>query len=176
MKALILEDNNQKLENATRVLQKFSIDHVHFNNWSIPYEMFIVRDKLKEFDLIVLDLFFYDDPPLLGEYCLPSSNAGFSFLLEMAEYECNVPVIIYSSEDDYLPGLEKFFLPTLDEFSKLFKSGPLPYSYYQVEKRYKDEINRHKEFLTFAKELVLGHVHNEIELKHLVSEFVSSKK
>ena len=176
MKALILEDSNQKLENATRVLQKFSIDHVHFNNWSIPYEMFIVRDKLKEFDLIILDLFFYDDPPLLGESRLPSSTAGFYFLLKMAEYECNVPVIIYSSEDDYLPGLEKFFLPTLDEFSKLFKSGPLPYSYYQVEKRYKDEINRHKEFLTFAKKLVLGHVHNEIELKHLVSEFVSSKK
>ena len=176
MKALILEDNDQKLENATRVLQKFSIDHVHFNNWSIPYEMFIVKEGLKRFDLVVLDLFFYDDPPLLGEYCLPSTTAGFSFLLEMAEYECNVPIIIYSSEDDYLPGLEKFFLPTLDEFSKLFKNGPLPYSYYQVEKRYKDEIDRHKEFLTFAKGLVLGHAHHEIELEHLISEFVSSKK
>ena len=176
MKALILEDNDQKLENATRVLQKFSIDHVHFNNWSIPYEMFIVKEGLKRFDLVVLDLFFYDDPPLLGEYCLPSTTAGFSFLLEMAEYECNVPVIIYSSEDDYLPGLEKFFLPTLDEFSKLFKNGPLPYSYYQVEKRYKDEIDRHRKFLEFAKGLILGHAHNEIELKHLVSEFVTSKK
>ena len=176
MKALILEDNDQKLENATRVLQKFSIDHVHFNNWSIPYEMFIVKEGLKRFDLVVLDLFFYDDPPLLGEYCLPSTTAGFSFLLEMAEYECNVPIIIYSSEDDYLPGLEKFFLPTLDEFSKLFKNGPLPYSYYQVEKRYKDEIDRHRKFLEFAKGLILGHAHNEIELKHLVSEFVTSKK
>ena len=176
MKALILEDNVQKLANATRVLQKFSIDHVHFNNCCIPYEMFIVKEGLKGFDLVVLDLFFYKQPPLLGESRLPSSTAGFYFLLKMAEYECNVPVIIHSSEDDYLPGLEKFFLPTIEEFSKLFKNAPLPYTYYHVEERYKDEIDRHRKFLEFAKGLILGHAHNEIELEHLVSEFVTSKK
>ena len=84
MKALILEDSAQKLANATRVLQNFSIDHVHFNNCCIPYEMFIVKEGLKGFDLVVLDLFFYKQPPLLGESRLPSSTAGFYFLLKMA--------------------------------------------------------------------------------------------
>lgn len=176
MKALILEDSFQKLSTASRILHEYSMEYVHFDNTDAPYQMYLVNGSLADFDLVILDLFFYKRVPLIGETRLPSSTAGFYFLLKMAEYEYSVPVIIYSSEDSYLSGLENFFLPTLEEYSKSFEKAPLPSRCYNVEERYKNEIENKKKFLEFAKNLILGHAHDAFELKRLVSEFTISKR
>lgn len=173
MKALILEDNFRKLEQTLIVLRNYSLEHAHYNNLFQVYCRYLNKKLLDYFDLIILDLCFFVNKPLSGGKILPSREAGFHFLVKMAEMEYHVPVIIFSSEEKYLPRLETFLFPSFNEYCSPYQNVHIPKHY--LEEHYKLYIERNKKLLTEIDTFVIGHAHNRTELDQLVKDFVESK-
>lgn len=174
MKVLIIEDNKYKLEQVITVLKEHDIvDYVHFNNLQESVK-FIRRGNIKDISFIVLDLFFYLYRPLLGENSMPSTVADARFLYRMLEENLKTPIVIFSSEDDFMTSVNSFFFPKLFEYSKNFQNGPLPLRLHQIEEKYYKDIEKNKELLSKL-DFIIGHAHNNFELCHLISDFLKSE-
>ena len=93
--------------------------------------------------------------------------------VKMAEMEYHVPVIIFSSEEKYLPRLETFLFPSFNEYCSPYQNVHIPKHY--LEEHYKLYIERNKKLLTEIDTFVIGHAHNRTELDQLVKDFVESK-
>lgn len=176
MNVLILEDNEYKLENAVDVLYKHGIDNYkHFDNCNEAIDFVIWEKHIKNFDLIVLDLNFYMSRKLIGDYQgLPTQNAGAKFLWQMLENNLSTPVIIYSSEEDYMTIFKEYPVPSsFEEYAKSFENHPLVFSYRQIQERYESEKNEVSKKL-LALDFIIGHAHNEFELSSFIKKFLDS--
>lgn len=166
MKALIVEDNKEKLENAVRILKKHSItEYVHINNQKEVCGLLRNEQEISKFDIILLDLCFYVRNP---QKCKvgPDSKAGATFLVEMADCDRNIPVIIYSSETDWEENLQKMLLgsdyPTFTVHSDVsYLSSSIRAAFEKSKKRF-----------DFIQSIVKGHAHNEYELDELMQKVI----
>ncbi len=163
LKALIIEDRDSKLEEALSVLNAHGIsDYVHFNNFQEAFK-FIRRGNIEEIDLIILDLFFYDCRPMIGERNLPSNKAGAKFLYQMLKQKLKKPLIVFSDEEDYMNNLNAYMFPKLSEYAAGFKNSIRPMSLYEIENRHNSDMEKNRELLLDL-DFVVGHAHNVAEL------------
>lgn len=177
MKVLIIEDNDYKLEDAIQTLRELGItDYVHINNYYEAINLCFRKQRLSEFDFIILDIQFYEYRPLRGGRDLPDQHAGYKFLYQLASKESKVPVFIFSSVSDYLQEYQDFLFPSLSEYSRHFGSNSQSFLFarastlsmqYEKHKRENEQI---LEKTTF----VIGHAHNRYELKPLIETYLNS--
>ena len=177
VKVLIIEDNDYKLEDAVQTLQALGItDYVHVNNYYEALNICFRKQRLSEFDFIILDIQFYECRPLKGSHNLPDQHAGYKFLRQLASKEANIPVFVFSSVDDYLQEYKDFLLPSLSEYSKHFGSNSQsliftrPSTLSMQYEKHKTENKHILEKTTF----VIGHAHNRYELKPLIDAYLNS--
>ncbi len=177
MNVLILEDNKYKLENAIEVLGKHGIyDYKHFDNCVEPISSILFEKRIKEFQLIILDLNFY----LLSKRKrtwrdLPTTDAGAMFLWELLEKKAKTPVIVYSSEKDYMSIFKDYPLPSsfLAYYHNFEESNPLGLSTRQTKEQYEYEKKKiEKKLLNLN--FIIGHAHNEYELDFFINQFLDS--
>lgn len=163
LKVLIIEDRDSKLKEALSILEAKGIsDYVHFNNFQESFQ-FIRRGNIAEISLIILDLFFYDHRPIIGERSVPSSNAGAKFLYRMLKQKLKKPLIVFSGEEDYMNNLNGYMFPKLSDYANSFKNSLHPMSSYQIENRYNSDMAANKELLLDL-DFVVGHAHDAAEL------------
>lgn len=176
MNILILEDNEYKLENAIDVLGKHGIsNYKHFDNCNEAIDFVIWEKHIKDFDLIILDLNFYMSRKLIGDFRdYPTQYAGAKFLWQMLENSLSTPVLIYSSEKDYMAIFKEYPLPSsFEEYAKSFENHPLVFSYRQIQERYESEKEAvKKKFLKL--DFIIGHAHSECELDFFINQFLDS--
>lgn len=174
MKVLIVEDSRYKLEDAVDVLKKHGItDYVHLVSCHEAIDFAIYGDGRENLDLIILDLNFYMARQIIGGRSeLPTPNAGAKFLWQMLENELEIPVIVFSSEEDYMNVFKEYpIASSFSEYAKKFENGPLLMTYHEIKDRYESEKRHFREKLldlTF----IVGHAHNNMELDALVTQFL----
>lgn len=174
MKALIIEDDNFKLETAIRVLKNYGIQYTHLNNYSEAMRL-VSDDQLKNFDFIILDLNFYQYRPSRITLMTPKEGIGYNFLYHMIGYGTKNNVIIFSSDADYQDGWNNFLFPTFKDFFDQFNDAPhfrFP-SLDDLEERYEDLKKQNAEIANQL-DFVIGHAHNEFELSDLVKNFIEA--
>ena len=169
MKVLIIEDSKYKFEHAISVLQENGIsEYVHFNNFQEANKFAIRKKNIQNFDLIILDMNFYLYRPFVGRD-LPDKQAGAMFLYQLLDNGLKTPVIIFSSETDYMSVLKKFMFPSLSEYAKHFV---LPMSLEHIESRYNSHLDKNNKLLSEL-DFVIGQAHHELELNHLLTVFLN---
>lgn len=178
MKVLIIEDNEYKLDKAMRILQHFNItDCVHVNNYTeaivLCYDCLNDTSQIDEFDLIILDIQFYQDNPEFNSNSQINSEAGYLFLYNLTLYEVKKDVIIFSSEKDYSVGLKKFLLPEFKDFIELTDNPNLPRTFHSIQSEYEDYIKRNKKIFESI-DFVIGHAHNPQELEVLLCNWINT--
>lgn len=175
MKVLIVEDTSSKLETAVALLKKYSItEYEHVNNYYEAVRICFSMNRIDEFDVIILDLFFYLHRPLIGSNDLPNQNAGYMFLCKMAEKKHKKPVIIFSREEEYIEQFKKFLFPSFSDFCTQAKqTSPIfiPRTV-NLEKSYKEEMEKSEKMLKFI-DFIIGHARNEYELEELFVNFIN---
>lgn len=88
MKVLIIEDSRFKLEDAINVLKRHDItDYVHFTNCAEALDFAIHEKHIDDFDFVILDLNFYMNRPIKGQWNPATPYAGAKFLWQMLENE-----------------------------------------------------------------------------------------
>ncbi len=174
MKVLIIEDSRFKFEDALDVLKCHNItDYVHFDNCAEALDFAIHGGHIKEFDFVILDLNFFMNRRLKGEWASPTPFAGAKFLWQMLENELKVPVIVYSGEEDYMAILNQYLFPSLHEYADPYGDGPLVVSYSQIKSQYEEDMAiRRKKLLEL--DFILGHAHSDLELDYFITLFLNS--
>ena len=175
VKVLIIEDNNYKLEDAIRILQEFGINHyVHVNSYLEAVDICFRKERLSEFDFIILDIQFYLYRHIPGSHFMPDAHAGYKFLYQLASHGSTKPVFVFSSVKDYLKEYEEFLFPSFSEYNRQFNSqtsifilASARYAKYEEEKKKNEQILANSNF-------VIGHAHNRYELKNLVTSYLNS--
>lgn len=177
VKVLIIEDNNYKLEDAIQTLKNYGItDYVHVNNYIEAVHICFRQKRLSEFDFIILDIQFYECRVLQGDRALPDQNAGYKFLVRLAETKSTTPVFVFSSVTDYLQEYNAYLLPSLSEYSRHFGSGPNSLLYARastLSMRYDEHIKKNKQIIEDTT-FVIGHAHNKYELNDLIRTHLNS--
>lgn len=172
MKALIIEDDNFKLETATRVLESYDITYTNLNNYSKAMQL-VSDGQLKNFDFIILDLTFYQYRPSRITLMTPKEGIGYNFLYHMIGYGTKNNVIIFSSDANYQDGWNNFLFPTFKDFFDRFNDAPCFPSLDDLEKQYEDLKKQNAEIANQL-DFVIGHAHNEFELSDLVKNFIEA--
>lgn len=175
MKALIIEDNRFKFQDAIEVLKRHGItEYVHFDNCDEALDFIYEPDNIENIDLIILDLNFFMSRGLIGERCrMPTPDAGGRFIWQMLQNEMTTPVIVYSSEEDYMNVVHNYLFVSLSEYARGYENGPLPMTYSQIQRQYDEDIaERRKKLLDLT--FIVGHAHEELELDFFIKEFLRS--
>lgn len=177
MKVLIIEDNDYKLEDAIQTLQALGItDYVHVNNYYEAINMCFRKQRISEFDFIILDIQFYECRPLIGGRDLPDQHAGYKFLYQLASKKSHIPVFVFSSVEDYLKEYKDFLFPSFAEYSKHFGKNTESFIFTRVSSlssKY-EEYKRQNEHILEQTTFVIGHAHNKYELKPLIKTYLDS--
>ena len=177
MKVLILEDNRFKFEDAKDVLKRHGItEYVHFDNCEEALDFVYEPDNIKNIDLIILDLNFYMSRGIIGGgHRMPTPNAGGKFIWQMLQNEITTPIIVYSSENDYMDVVNSYLFVGFSEYARAFEKGPLQPSYSQLKHQYEEEmLERRKKLLDLT--FILGHAHEDLQLDFFVTQFLQSVK
>lgn len=174
-KVLLVEDNEYKKEDAIRILTKYGLtDIVHFNNFFQVYKL-ICNKHIIEYDLLILDLCFFPNMPIIGDVDnMPTTESGAKVLYHLLKNGYEIPVIVFSSEKDYMDPLNKFMFPKFLEYAKQFDNSPLFVRDNEIYRAYHEEIEENKELLSKLT-FIIGHAHNEIELKSILNKFLSTQ-
>lgn len=174
MKVLIIEDSRFKLEDAIDVLKRHNItDYVHFESCAEALDFAIHGNHIKDFDFVILDLNFYMNRRLRGEWNPTTPFAGAKFLWQMLENDFKTPVIVYSGEDNYMDALNSYLFPSFHEYADPYGNGPQVASYSQQKQQYEEDMkNRSKKLLDL--DFILGHAHSDCELDVFVTQFLNS--
>lgn len=174
-KVLLVEDNMYKREDAIRILKKHDItDVLNLNNFRQVYEK-ICNGRIKNYDLIILDLCFFLEIRLIGDIDnIPSVESGAKVLYHLLKNDYKIPLIIFSSEKDYMVPLKKFMFPKFLEYVKQFDNSTLFLRDSQIYRYYQEEIEENKVLLSKLS-FIIGHAHKEHELDSLLNDFLSNQ-
>ncbi len=175
MKALIIEDNRFKFQDAIEVLKRHDItEYVHFDNCEEALDFVYEPDNIKNIDLIILDLNFYMSRELIGGRCrMPTPDAGGKFIWQMLQNEITTPIIVFSSEDDYMNVVNHYLFVSFSEYARTYEKGPLPMTYSQIQRQYDEDIaERRQKLLDLT--FIVGHAHEELELDFFIRQFLQS--
>ena len=173
VKVLIIEDNKYKLEDAIQVLQKNGItDYVHVNNYLDAVNVCFRKQRLSEFDFIILDIQFFEYRPL--DRTLPDQYAGYRFLYKLAAAQSSTPVLVFSSVEDYLKEYKDFLFPSYAEYSKSYMRNSFIFSVAStIHTKYEEDKKRNQQILEYTN-FVIGHAHNKHELHNLLKNYLGS--
>lgn len=175
MKVLIIEDNRFKFEDAKDVLKCHGItEYVYFDNCEEALDFVYEPDNIKDIDFIILDLNFYMSRDIIGgKPRMPTPNAGGKFIWQMLQNEFTIPIIVFSSEDDYMNVVNDYLFISFSEYARAFDKSPLPMPFSQIKQHYAEEMEAVRQKLldlTF----VVGHAHQELELDYFITLFLNS--
>lgn len=175
LKVLLIEDNKYKYEDAMRILKKHRItDIIHVDNFYQVYKS-ICDKQIIQYELIILDLCFFPRPPLIGYDInnIPTTESGAKVLYHLLKNSYKIPVIIFSSEEDYMTPLNRFMFPRLEEYCKEFNNSSLYLRANEISKLYDDEMVENKKLL-LELNFIIGHAHNELELEFFLCNFLNA--
>lgn len=149
---------------------------MNINNFIRVYEK-ICNGHITEYKLIILDLCFFQYPPLIGEDIynnMPTTESGAKVIYHLLKNGYEIPVIVFSSEKDYMEPLKKFMFPKFLEYAKQFDNSPLFVRDNEIYRAYHEEIEENKELLSKLT-FIIGHAHKEAELDSLLNDFLSNQ-
>lgn len=169
MKVLIIENDANKLDNAIRIVKKSfkSAKIVHINNFNDAYKACYKKSDIDEFDLIILDMVFCRAKPYEGTDPVKHRWAGSMFLSHLAKRKSTIPVIIYSTEANYLEKYKEYLFPAFQTFCYNYDSYPLFVEDSTVGKLYNEATAVAQELLE-ASDFVIGHAHTHTELGNII--------
>ena len=174
MKVLIIEDNNYKLDDAIRILNKHGItEYVHVNNYMEAYNL-LRKGLVDEFDFIILDIQFYETRPLLDSRAMPDQYAGYKFSFKLASAGKTIPVFIFSSVDSFEDGYKEFLFPPFSEYRRKFTSSTIFYRESYYTKRYHEEMQVNEDIQKKTLGFVQGHARSNYELANLIKQYLDS--
>ena len=169
MKVLIIDSDANRVDNTIRIVKRRfkSVKIVHINNYNDAIKTCSTTRDIDEFDLIILDMAFCRARPYKGVEPILHPQTGSMFLAHLAKRISCTPVIIYSSEKDYLKTYKQFLFPAFETICYNYDSYPLVVEGSEVGKLY-DEITAEGEELLRASNFVIGHAHNHAEFETIL--------
>ena len=169
MKVLIIESCSDKLENAIRIVKTVceSANVVHIDNFNDALKVCYKKSDIDEFNLIILDIAFCRVKPYEGTDPIKHRFAGSMFLAHLAGKKSTVPVIIYSSETDYLEIYREYLFPAFETFCYNYDSHPIFVEGSTVGRLYEEATAKAQELFN-ASNFIISQAYSSDELKFIL--------
>ena len=169
MKVLIIGNDSNRLDITISIVKSFfkSAKIVHIDNFNEAYKVCYRKKDINKFNLIILDMEFCRAKPYKGTNPTKHKWTGCMFLSHLAERECNIPVIVYSSEDDYMERYKTYLFPSFEKFCDHYDSHPISIEGSDVGKLYDEVISVATKILENS-HFIIGGVRTTQELKNII--------